>query len=152
MAGEVMAAPPLEAVYVEPPMVTLSADGTSKISPEERSAQALTQIAHTLAAINVKLERLLTQPHQDAQSFGPQSFGQQPAYAPGVPQYAPGGAPVAPAGGWNTPSGPDPRASWVCPIHGTGARHVPAGNRKSDGKPYPAFWACVTQGCRQRVG
>lgn len=28
-----------------------------------------------------------------------------------------------------------------CPEHGPW-RAVPAGNRKSDGKPYPAFWAC----------
>jgi len=38
----------------------------------------------------------------------------------------------------------------ICPIHKVEFILRPAGFSKKDGRPYKAFWACPTYGCREK--
>jgi len=45
---------------------------------------------------------------------------------------------------------PAPSSTWVCPLHRTPGKIVPAGFSQRTQRPYNAFMACSTPGCNER--
>lgn len=112
----------------------------------------LTQVVRLLGALNLKIERIA----QALEKAGNRPEVPWMATPPGqMPPFRTEPAPPtnivtaqAPAGTISVPSAPP---AWICPVHGTPPRLVPAGTNRTTNKPYPAFWACSTYGCREKV-
>jgi len=108
--------------------------------------------AATIKAMSAHMEEVL---NRAAAAPPPMPVAQLPR--PASPWPAPA---VPPVGQFPTPQQVAPQATaadpltWVCPLHGTPAKYVPAGIARSGpraGQPYQAFYACSTHGCRERV-
>lgn len=133
-------------------------DPSAQPDPGSPAAMQAAIIANTraLVQVNITLERV---------ALAMEAAAARPALTSPLPPLQPAAVPWAlpvtgasgtaigtVSGGYTTP-GADPGQApqWLCPVHGTPPKFVPAGNRKSDGRAYAAFWACSTPQCRERV-